>query len=83
MLGDTGTYLFSRLMALDAGAVGGTFKLSISLSFLKATCRECDRQIAFGILGATIGGTAALGPCSGVVGLVCSKTVTGAHPMEG
>lgn len=45
--------------------VGGALMLPTSLSLLNATFRGRDRGIAFGIWGATIGGTAALGPLLG------------------
>ncbi len=45
--------------------VGGAMMLPTSLSLLNATFRGRDRGIAFGIWGATIGGTAALGPLLG------------------
>ncbi|QIM21870.1 MFS transporter [Phycicoccus sp. HDW14] len=45
--------------------VGGAMMLPTSLSLLNATFRGKDRGIAFGVWGATIGGTAALGPLLG------------------
>ncbi len=45
--------------------VGGALMLPTSLSLLNATFRGRERGIAFGIWGATIGGTAALGPLLG------------------
>ena len=45
--------------------LGGAMMLPTSLSLLNATFRGRDRGIAFGIWGATIGGTAALGPLLG------------------
>ena len=45
--------------------VGGAMMLPTSLSLLNATFRGRERGIAFGIWGATIGGTAALGPLLG------------------
>jgi MFS family permease len=45
--------------------IGGALMLPTSLSLLNATFRGRDRGIAFGIWGATIGGTAALGPLLG------------------
>lgn len=45
--------------------VGGAMMLPTSLSLLNANFRGRDRGIAFGIWGATIGGTAALGPLLG------------------
>ncbi len=45
--------------------IGGAMMLPTSLSLLNATFRGRERGIAFGIWGATIGGTAALGPLLG------------------
>ncbi|MBS2938686.1 MFS transporter [Nocardioides sp. J2M5] len=45
--------------------VGGAMMLPTSLSLLNATFRGKERGIAFGVWGATIGGTAALGPLLG------------------
>ncbi len=45
--------------------IGGAMMLPTSLSLLNATFRGKERGIAFGIWGATIGGTAALGPLLG------------------
>jgi EmrB/QacA subfamily drug resistance transporter len=45
--------------------VGGAMMLPTSLSLLNASFRGRERGIAFGIWGATIGGTAALGPLLG------------------
>lgn len=45
--------------------IGGALMLPTSLSLLNTTFRGRDRGIAFGIWGATIGGTAALGPLLG------------------
>ena len=45
--------------------VGGAMMLPTSLSLLNATFRGRERGIAFGVWGATIGGTAALGPLLG------------------
>jgi MFS family permease len=45
--------------------IGGSMMLPTSLSLLNATFRGRERGIAFGIWGATIGGTAALGPLLG------------------
>lgn len=45
--------------------LGGAMMLPTSLSLLNANFRGRDRGIAFGIWGATIGGTAALGPLLG------------------
>ena len=45
--------------------IGGALMLPTSLSLLNATFRGRERGIAFGIWGATIGGTAALGPLLG------------------
>jgi EmrB/QacA subfamily drug resistance transporter len=45
--------------------LGGALMLPTSLSLLNANFRGRDRGVAFGIWGATIGGTAALGPLLG------------------
>ena len=45
--------------------IGGAMMLPTSLSLLNANFRGRERGIAFGIWGATIGGTAALGPLLG------------------
>src|SRR6478752_1081961 len=45
--------------------IGGAMMLPTSLSLLNATFRGRERGIAFGVWGATIGGTAALGPLLG------------------
>jgi EmrB/QacA subfamily drug resistance transporter len=45
--------------------IGGAMMLPTSLSLLNASFRGRERGIAFGIWGATIGGTAALGPLLG------------------
>jgi EmrB/QacA subfamily drug resistance transporter len=45
--------------------LGGAMMLPTSLSLLNANFRGRERGIAFGIWGATIGGTAALGPLLG------------------
>jgi EmrB/QacA subfamily drug resistance transporter len=45
--------------------IGGAMMLPTSLSLLNATFRGRERGVAFGIWGATIGGTAALGPLLG------------------
>jgi len=45
--------------------LGGALMLPTSLSLLNANFRGRDRGLAFGIWGATIGGTAALGPLLG------------------
>ncbi|MGB7819028.1 MAG: MFS transporter [Ornithinibacter sp.] len=45
--------------------IGGAMMLPTSLSLLNSTFRGRERGIAFGIWGATIGGTAALGPLLG------------------
>jgi len=45
--------------------LGGAMVLPTSLSLLNATFRGRERGIAFGVWGATIGGTAALGPLLG------------------
>ena len=45
--------------------LGGALMLPTSLSLLNANFRGRDRGVAFGIWGATIGGTAALGPLFG------------------
>lgn len=45
--------------------VGGAMVLPNSLSTVNALYRGADRAVAFGIWGATIGGTAALGPLIG------------------
>ncbi len=45
--------------------LGGAMILPTSLSLLNATFRGRERAIAFGVWGATIGGTAALGPLLG------------------
>lgn len=45
--------------------LGGAVMLPTSLSLLNATFRGQERNIAFGVWGATIGGTAALGPLLG------------------
>ena len=45
--------------------VGGALMLPTSLSLLNANFRGRDRGVAFGVWGATIGGTAALGPLLG------------------
>lgn len=45
--------------------VGGALMLPTSLSLLNAGFRGRERGIAFGVWGATIGGTAALGPLLG------------------
>ena len=45
--------------------LGGALMLPTSLSLLNANFRGRDRSVAFGIWGATIGGTAALGPLLG------------------
>ena len=45
--------------------LGGALMLPTSLSLLNAYFRGRDRGVAFGIWGATIGGTAALGPLLG------------------
>ncbi len=59
---DGGTWLIS---ARALQGIGGALMLPTSLSLLNATFRGRDRGIAFGIWGATIGGTAALGPLLG------------------
>ncbi len=61
-LADSGT---SLIAARAVQGVGGALMLPTSLSLLNATFRGRDRGIAFGIWGATIGGTAALGPLLG------------------
>lgn len=56
----------STLIAARAvQGVGGALMLPTSLSLLNANFRGRERGIAFGIWGATIGGTAALGPLLG------------------
>ena len=55
----------SLIAARAVQGVGGAMMLPTSLSLLNATFRGRDRGIAFGIWGATIGGTAALGPLLG------------------
>lgn len=45
--------------------IGGAMILPASLSLINATFRGPERGIAFGVWGATIGGTAALGPLLG------------------
>ena len=61
-LADSGT---SLIAARAVQGIGGALMLPTSLSLLNATFRGRDRGIAFGIWGATIGGTAALGPLLG------------------
>ena len=61
-LADSGA---SLIAARAVQGVGGALMLPTSLSLLNATFRGRDRGIAFGIWGATIGGTAALGPLLG------------------
>ncbi|HVK34374.1 MAG TPA: MFS transporter, partial [Microlunatus sp.] len=61
-LADSGT---SLIAARAIQGIGGALMLPTSLSLLNATFRGRDRGIAFGIWGATIGGTAALGPLLG------------------
>ncbi len=61
-LADSGT---SLIVARAIQGIGGALMLPTSLSLLNATFRGRDRGIAFGIWGATIGGTAALGPLLG------------------
>lgn len=61
-LADSGTTLIA---ARAVQGIGGALMLPTSLSLLNATFRGRDRGIAFGIWGATIGGTAALGPLLG------------------
>ncbi|GAA2094922.1 DHA2 family efflux MFS transporter permease subunit [Microlunatus panaciterrae] len=53
------------ILARALQGVGGAMMLPTSLSLLNAGFRGRDRGIAFGIWGATIGGTAALGPLLG------------------
>lgn len=55
----------SLIAARAVQGIGGALMLPTSLSLLNATFRGRDRGIAFGIWGATIGGTAALGPLLG------------------
>jgi EmrB/QacA subfamily drug resistance transporter len=55
----------SLISARAVQGLGGAMMLPTSLSLLNATFRGRDRGIAFGIWGATIGGTAALGPLLG------------------
>ncbi|HET9650156.1 MAG TPA: DHA2 family efflux MFS transporter permease subunit [Microlunatus sp.] len=55
----------SLIAARAVQGIGGALMLPTSLSLLNATFRGKDRGIAFGIWGATIGGTAALGPLLG------------------
>lgn len=45
--------------------IGGAMIFPAGLSILSATFRDHDRNIAFAVWGATIGGTAALGPLLG------------------
>src|SRR6476469_4950621 len=56
-----GTLIGSRPLQ----GIGGAMMLPTSLSLLNATFRGRERGIAFGVWGATIGGTAALGPLLG------------------
>jgi len=53
------------ILARAVQGIGGAMMLPTSLSLLNANFRGRDRGIAFGIWGATIGGTAALGPLLG------------------
>ncbi len=59
---DGATWLIS---ARALQGVGGAMMLPTSLALLNATFRGRERGIAFGVWGATIGGTAALGPLLG------------------
>ncbi len=59
--GSGGALIGSRVLQ----GVGGAMMLPTSLSLLNATFRGRERGIAFGIWGATIGGTVALGPLLG------------------
>lgn len=61
-LADSGTALIA---ARAVQGLGGALMLPTSLSLLNANFRGRDRGIAFGVWGATIGGTAALGPLLG------------------
>jgi EmrB/QacA subfamily drug resistance transporter len=55
----------SLIAARAVQGIGGAMMLPSSLSLLNATFRGRERGVAFGIWGATIGGTAALGPLLG------------------
>ena len=61
LAGDGTTLIGARAIQ----GVGGALMLPTSLSLLNANFRGRERGIAFGVWGATIGGTAALGPLLG------------------
>lgn len=61
-LAESSTWL---IVARLVQGIGGAMILPASLSTVNAIYRGRDRAVAFGIWGATIGGTAALGPLLG------------------
>ncbi len=55
-----GLLIASRLVQ----GIGGAMILPTTLSIINATFRGRERGIAFAVWGSTIGGMAAVGPCS-------------------